>query len=182
MRSNHEEQIDRILDSALSSYSAVDARPGIEQRVLNRVKNQGNRVGKRWMWPVPAALVAACLLSVSIDLSRTRNPGPRPADTVNQEGAATDRGIKDPLVVPPLNSGLTTRNGLLILRARSSLRLRRNLPKLATFPAPAPLTKEEREMFVLARYPAGELPKAILKTSVADESPVEIEPLRIEPL
>lgn len=182
MRSNYEEESDRILNSALSSYSAADPRPGIEQRVLNRVRSQGNRVRRTWMWPVPAALVAACLLSVAVDLLRTRNPGPRASDTVNQEGTATDREIEDPFGVAPLNSELTARNGGFVLRIRSSPRRRRSLPKLATFPSPAPLTKEEREMFVLAKYPASELPKAVLKTSGADVDPIEIEPLRIEPL
>ena len=37
MRSDEGDERDRLLDEALSSYSAEEPRPGLEQRVLNRI-------------------------------------------------------------------------------------------------------------------------------------------------
>ena len=38
MRNKHSDELDRIIDDALSGYSKATPRPGIEQRVLRRIR------------------------------------------------------------------------------------------------------------------------------------------------
>ena len=66
---NKERRMDDLLDSALSVYSAVDARPGLEARVLARVQEAAKPQARSWnvRWLLTGAVataIAAIVLSV----------------------------------------------------------------------------------------------------------------------
>src|SRR5437870_12148651 len=84
MNHNHGDELDRILDEGLATYSSREPWPGLEERVLSRVAS--TRVAaqaflpvwfrlRTWRWAVLALPVAVCLLLLGI----MRKPEHRPA-------------------------------------------------------------------------------------------------------
>jgi hypothetical protein len=73
MRSNQPDELDRLLDEALASYSSEEPRPGLERRVLKRVRAE--RAPRRfgwWRWAV-AVPVLASLLALAVT-HRVKSP------------------------------------------------------------------------------------------------------------
>ncbi|HZS27394.1 MAG TPA: hypothetical protein VFB76_09180 [Candidatus Angelobacter sp.] len=67
---NDERKLEELLDSALSEYSAVEPRPGLEGRILARIQDAAEQPQAQWWstrWLLAggvAAAVAAIVLSV----------------------------------------------------------------------------------------------------------------------
>jgi len=67
---NDEKRLDDLLDSALSGYSAVEPRPGLETRILARIQDSAAQSRTRWWsarWLVAGAVatvVAVLVLSI----------------------------------------------------------------------------------------------------------------------
>lgn len=181
MRSNHREEIDGILNTALTSYSVKSPRCGLEQRVLNRVRYEDRYLRKSWLRPV-VILASACLLFAIVSIPDVWKPVP------HRSGVVT--GAKLVQTLPPIPAAADLRNSetskLSGKRERPSAQKiaqkQRRLPKLDLFPSPTPLTGEEHALLVLAKFPPEKLPKGLLRASDADEQPIQIEPLKIDPL
>src|SRR5215467_6513065 len=66
---NDQRQLDDLLDSALSAYSAVEPRPGLEARILARIQESERQPNLRW-WSIPwlagatAAAIAVLILGI----------------------------------------------------------------------------------------------------------------------
>src|SRR6266568_4065939 len=73
------DELDKILDSALSSYADEEPRPGLEGRVLNRIR--ASRDGHRFAWlRWPIAIPAfACFLVLALTLWTKRDSTPKPS-------------------------------------------------------------------------------------------------------
>ena len=54
-----EDDLDKLIDGALSAYSAAEPLAGLEQRVLGRVRAAQASRRRRWRWALAAATVAA---------------------------------------------------------------------------------------------------------------------------
>src|SRR5438128_4798736 len=67
MRNNHDE-LDVIIDGALSGYSEASPLPGLEQRVLNRIRvsTDNRRRRFRLSWSALAFAMAALLIATTI--------------------------------------------------------------------------------------------------------------------
>src|SRR3954447_2435194 len=62
-------QLDQLLDSMLSAYSAVEPRPGLENRILANVRDAADSPATawwswKWLWAGAAAAVALLLLTL----------------------------------------------------------------------------------------------------------------------
>jgi hypothetical protein len=61
-----EKQLDQLLDSVLSQYSAVEPRPGLETRIMARIVEPGSassrRLVLRWLWAGAAATALAAII------------------------------------------------------------------------------------------------------------------------
>jgi hypothetical protein len=170
MQSDPRDSLDRILDDALPGYSKVDPRPGMEQRVLNRIRAESAKPRfaiPRWAW---ASSAVACLLltAVTLWMQRVSRQEPLPAKTATVPAK--------PLSPSParLNQGPRI--------ARRSVRGRPSLPKLKEFPAPAPLTNEERAWLVFVARAPRQAREAFLNADQDDTLPVRIQEIRIDPL
>ena len=182
MKNNQRDELDEILNAALTSYSMEGPRPGLEQRVLNRVRYEGLHFWKSWLLPPIGILVSACLLLVVISIPEVWKPAPRrPGAVPSARLAQTSRPIPATAPLkrsePPNLSRKRERPN-----AEKVARRERHLPKLDRFPSPTPLTSEEHALIVLATYPPQNVPKALLKSGRAAEQPIQIEPIKIEPL
>lgn len=55
------DELDKILDSALASYSQEEPRPGLDRRILNRIRAEGET--RRFPWlPWTVANSSYCIL------------------------------------------------------------------------------------------------------------------------
>ena len=170
MRNHDREEIDRILDSALASYSAESGSFGLEDRVLSRVRYAATRPLAAWWWQSPVlAAFLLCLILSGVFLKVAFKPIPHrpPGVPIAQTSQAPARV---PVFVAAAEQTKTTR------------RVKRRLPKLNTFPSPKPLSDEERAVLELAKFPPEEVSKLVTNKASTDLQLIHIEPLKIEPL
>ena len=172
MESNDE--LDRMIDGALASYSGAEPLAGLEERVLNRVRvAEAERPRLRlWRW-VLAGSVLTALVVVAIVLRTQRNPAPETNDIARVEAHV-------PLVAAPAREAprvAAKRRGR-IGKAPQPKRL----PKLEQFPAPAPLTAEERALLAFVERSPNEARQVFADLQKRTNEPIEIEAIQIQPL
>lgn len=174
MRNDETDALDRALDraldwamdQALAHYSSAEPRDGLARRVMYRVRAEG--VAPRFDFRRGAlslgAAAAACLMTAvfwwarPVPHARVAAPARRPVPLAVQKTAVV-AGFKQ--------------------QARHADKPVR-LPKLREFPAPAPLSEEERAWLTLVeRAPARD---ALLDLQRRSDEPIEVEAIKIEPL
>ena len=80
------DELDKILEDGLASYSSGEPWPGLEDRVLSRVAAAGAARKRRiWRWMIVAVPAAACLLLGVSGL--WRKPEVRPVERAPQVAA-----------------------------------------------------------------------------------------------
>ena len=165
------EFVDELLDTSLNLYSQVEPRPGLEARLLANVPQQAQRFAWQWVW-IPAAATAAILMAALAFYATRQNPV-SPAPTVAQIPAPS---MPAPVVSEP-HPSTSWAGGE---RTRQPGRLGAG-PRLATFPAPVPLSEQER---LLLRF-VQQTPKEQLIARQLGAAPIErlaIQPLIVPPL
>ncbi len=143
------DNLDRLLDEALA---APPEDPGLAPRVLARLEAAPRR--SWWIWAVPAAATAAAVV-----FAMAVWPDP-------------------PLLPPAPHVDVAVLRTIPFGPARPAPAVAaqvRRVPQSATFPAPSPLSAEERALLRLTATP-----DAFAKPFTGD--PIEIAPLEITPL
>jgi len=159
MEDNERDAIDRLIDGALASYADREPRPGFEQRLLYRIHASGRR--KRVLrWWAAAIPVAACVLGAAVFWPRRAPEPKRPVVATVRPAAPV---VEPPIQLPP-GAAIQTRR-------------KRVLPRQAQFPAPAPLTREERALLAFVERAPEEAWKALNETK-----PIRIQEIQIPPL
>jgi hypothetical protein len=165
MESNDSGELESIIDGALSTYSSAEPLAGLEERVLNRI--HGAEAGRRrfgpWRWTAAVSALAAMVVA-AIALRPRHTPDVRQTSFV----AATPPPSRPERRVGPKRSARTATR-----RALSP----KSYPKQAQFPAPAPLTVEERALLAFV-----EAPRAFAELQKRNNEPIEIQPIQIAPL
>lgn len=182
---NNNQQLDNLLDQALSAYREAEPLAGIEDRVLQRLRMQPKESRTAW-WKWAALAMCAAVLAFAVWLgSRSHAPqGP----VARQQTQA--RNVNLPPEAKPAaktSRAVTNRHAPQVqirIQARVSLgagtpaqlgRLddnRRESPHMA-----APLTGEERQLLALAQSHLD-----ALRAISAEDQPIAIAPLTIQPL
>lgn len=174
MVDNHGDELDGMIDAALSGYSEP-APPvaGLEQRVVQRIRRleAGRRRSRRLLvgLALAAALLFAAVLlrtrpgsATAIEVARIQSP---PAAAIGPVAA------EDAPPAPKLKSGVPVR--------RVAHRL--TLPKQPQFPAPQPLTGEERALLAFVqRFPAEA--QTVFAGIQNRNSEIDVQPIQIPPL
>lgn len=142
------DELDRMIDAALA---APPADVHLAQRVLARVETAPRR--RLWLWIAPcAAAAAAVVIAIAV--------------------------WPDPPLPRPESLGTTTLHAIPLrtaLQAPPVVALPRRASRSATFPAPSPLSAEERALLRLTATP-----DAFAKPLTGD--PIQIAPIEITPL
>lgn len=161
------------LEQALAAY----ADPGdaghpqvLAARVLAAVEDQ-RRKRRWWLCFGIAAPALACLLLIAIAVLRQPEIAPRPAGTAMVPASAP--AVQAPVVVRPRMERV---------RGLAGLRQTRTLPKLDQFPAPAPLTEQERLLVNLAAHTSPEIQQDLVQAQQQASMPLHIAELNIAPL
>jgi hypothetical protein len=173
---NDHNPMDDLLDAALSSYSNAEPLNGIEDRILYRVglmpprPNFGH--GTKSLLAVGATLALLCLMIVAIE-HRKSEPTSGPALTVAHVDVPSSAQISSAQLLPsPEPRRLDRRHPRLIQR----------LPKREQFPTPEPLTRDERALLSFVQQDPKEAVAAFAASQRQTDTPLEIQPLKIEPL
>jgi hypothetical protein len=188
---NHETFLDEVLDASLAAYSRTEPRVGLEARILRRLEEeepQSRWLGwlGRWQWAAAGAF-AVVLVSAAVLLSlrdrsavpeRAQAPVTAPAPTAGEvpPKPAVSAAQVAAVVVPP--AVRTPRFNLV----RPDVAPIPAAPRMAVFPAPAPLSNEE---VLLARTAVTANPVVLEALAHASQAPIqdlEIAPMKIEPL
>jgi len=182
------EKFDCWLDTALRARVEAEPRMGIEARVLAKLATEPPRQTFSWMTLVLAAAVvvavsAALIVTYSNEQKqRIAKVVPPDVRTVHHSGAPH---LQASSTVPDRER--SSKNvARRIARTRAPERSRaadheHGLPSLATFPAPAPPTQQERMLAELARG-ANAKDLANFPETLVPLNDVEISSLRVDPL
>jgi hypothetical protein len=163
MSNDERDNIESLLNDALASYSRQEPQPGLEQRVLHRIHAPAapRLAFPRWIWAIPAA---ACLLWASILWTRhVVTP-----DRIPVTHVAVARVTAPP---KPETPHIVTRP-----------RKRKAQPRLPQFPAPAPVTNEERALLAFVTRAPREAQEALIDAQQLSVEPIRIEEIKIQPL
>src|SRR5579872_712963 len=150
--SHDEDELDRLLDTTLAKYSAVDPRPGLNERILANLRSPEQPMTSAWWrWGVAVAL-AVVLIGSAVEWRSIRPHSeianhPIPGlqiPTGNASRAAHDYSPHDLGVNrhPDPVHQVATRSS----RAKPGTM---QTPKLEQFPSPHPLSEQEQ---MLALY------------------------------
>lgn len=165
-------ELDRIIDGALSSYSEATPLAGLEERVLNRIRVEEAGRNRSMLWGV--ALASAMALMVVVVVLRTHPDSARKVADVAVAAkrpvgaiAAPDREVTDARATHPK-----------VKRARTST----VLPKEEQFPAVEPLTDGERALLAFVEQHPAEARIEVARMQERSSEPIEIQPIQIQPL
>jgi hypothetical protein len=163
---NRKNDVDEWLDSALGQYSNAQPRAGLESRILANLQAERRRLAerKRWWWASAGTMAAAAAIALAVWLGHTsnRHSPNEPSLTAKHDAQSVPRTQVSPEVHPitPPTQYEDEKDcvvmGLFPVEARRSpahrhqaTEVRSDEPRLAQFPAPAPLSDQEK---LLARY------------------------------
>lgn len=204
------DEIDLLLDSALSTYADPGVHSGLEDRVLAAVaaaRNAGERrrflaVRSRWLpWAIAFPVVASLVLWVVVEKMKDAPPiqteqargqsigAPAPADRLTSSSERHPSGAEAPFKAIRHAARLkpcpfkTLSAGLESCPTEATdVANQAPLPKLDVFPTPEPLTPQEQALAVIvAQTPAPEL-QALVAAQKQDEAPFPIAATHIPPL
>lgn len=163
------DELSRMIDQALSSYVAEQEPRGLDRRVLLHVREGVTKRRHRLVGWFAIALAAACctafMLFVSGHGSQAVQAPPRLK--VTPHTARVQQIETRPAAMPRPRA----------VRA-SIARSKHHLPKLNQFPAPTPMTNEERALMAVREHGATPL----FANTSGNINPIQIEPLDIKPL
>lgn len=161
------DELDKILDSALSNYSREESRPGLEGRVLSRIRAAQERSRFRWCQWALAIPAFACLL-LTITFWTTRDAVPK-----SQKPAPLVANTAPPLPIAPgvVQTTVTRRRPKHV-----------PLPKRGQFPTPAPLTAEERALLAFVARSPKQAEELFSVAKRRTSEPLDFKPIDIEPL
>lgn len=169
MSNKHSDELDRIIDCALASYSEAMPQPGLQERVRNYIRTAEAQRRKRTL--MRAALpFAAALLFAAIVLRTTHDSTPKIA--------VVERPSVRPTITKPALAESDFRMKTATRRASRSVLL----PKKQRFPTAAPLTSGERALLALVgRYPV-ETEQMIADMQKRINDAIDVAPIQIPPL
>jgi hypothetical protein len=183
------DDLDLLIDSALSTYADPGRDSGLEDRVLVtlapvRTATPSVRGGwrRRWLpWAVALPIAAGLLI---LWLS-PRGDKPLPASEPQEARSAAPKAIAPHAnsssevrrEVPHRHAVRTTQPASPVQTAQAAL-----LPKRDVFPTPQPLTAEERALVLVVTQTPLPAREALVEAQSLDDSPVRIAEIHIPPL
>lgn len=149
-----EQRIDAWLAQALQASGSVEPRPGLEQRVLATLQAERNRrpAARPWLWAAGALAVALLLFATIWQGITARRPTvDKPFDTTTSAAKMPATANVRPVVESPHRN---TPPQVVRKKLSPAAAPKPAEPRLAQFPSPQPLSREEAGFAqYAARYP-----------------------------
>jgi len=152
------DELDHVIDAALSKYAAVDPRAGLEERVLANLRGQrGQAPPRSWFgWAAAMALAVVIILVASL-LWSARKPHLVQAPQPVVQPPIDEVQIASHPVLPPQNIGSIRKSAK--NRNPHSTAATTAAPRLSQFPSPEGMSDQEK---MLADYTAEYREQAVL--------------------
>ncbi len=186
---NNPGEFDLLLDAALSTYGDPAPGDGLEERVLAAISAECGKASapslrrRSWVpWAVALPLAAALVL---IWLSPHRSAHPLPNEPTQARRADQASGAPQAVkaTLPEARDARAAKH-----RAHAKLSQPAQvaattvLPKLDVFPAPQPLSAEERELALVANQAPMPLRKALIEAQNDDDLSPHFAVMHLPPL
>ncbi len=187
------DDLDLLLDSALSTYADPGPDAGLEDRVLSALESarfhelpamrMSPKPRRHWLAWAFALPVAVCLLLLWLFTAKTIHAPSTPTQQAQQTNHT-------PGIAPAIAHEVSTRpSSQYAARTAVSARPPSNaqvanavpLPKLDVFPTPQPMSAEERALSAVAAQTPLPLRKALAEAQ-QDDAPIHIASTHIPPL
>jgi hypothetical protein len=180
----NDRELDQIIDSALSSYSARETRPGLEEHILVSAFAEAphkTRFAQAFTLAIPAAACLAGILFFAGRHSSRPNSLETASRAVPSATSAIPQRIAEAIPTQPTREAFTPRHKA---TQRRSVPARETLPKEKVFPSPSPLTAEELAVVARLRMPAQMSQQTNMATAsnAVEISPIHIAELQITPI
>lgn len=151
--------LNELFDAALAGYGSEDPRPGLEGRILARLKNaEGSGRPRLQVWGL--AVSTAVLVLLAVILAPRRRPAPAASGSTM---AAPQPGISALAVAPKAHE----LNASAARPPSVTVQVRR--PE--QFPTPAPLSEQEKMLLLYVK----EQPRPVLAAPAAKPAGEELE-------
>ena len=182
-----EEDLDLLINSALSSYGAPGPGSGLEQRILAHVIDapavtefKTAKPRRRWLWLLALPAASCLLLFMVVPKAPQQKPDQsRPAPQPEQPAVAASRIEQS----APLRSKKVHHIAVPAQAAKPQLtEISLPQPKLNVFPTPRPLTPQERALVAVATRTPPSQRKSLLAAQKAGDAPINIAAIYIDPL
>ncbi|HET9180742.1 MAG TPA: hypothetical protein VFP59_01310 [Candidatus Angelobacter sp.] len=155
---DREKQLDRLLDSLLSQYSAAQPRPGLETRVLAQIAEccERKQAGSGWRrWLIGAGIagsaVAVAIVMLVFRAEQGHSPTPSLANnTHTEQPQQSSKTVQVPPTIPATRRKVAAQHTVAHPKTEKKNREFETLAvsqRPAVFPTPVPLTEQERLMF-----------------------------------
>jgi hypothetical protein len=170
------DEIDARIDAALRSYAEPPQMPNsrvVLARVLERARAEKVRPWRWWACLIPVAGCAVAFFVAAIWVLRAPN-GPQIVWTPHPPGAVN---VAITRAQPPPRRRVMRSNSVPGIEAAAE-----KLPKLETFPAPAPATAEEQKLVAFAQRGPWAAKQQVVEARQHADDPLEIAELNIQPL
>lgn len=147
-------QLDDLLERGLRAYSEAEPRAGLEERILANLRTQPEKRPwwRVWVPVLAAAAVIAIVAALALRPDRTAAPHPTIATNPPAQSAPQPKPslaqVPNP---PPAPRAVAVRRRPAPSRHETAVAQVPALPRQATFPAPSPLTEQERLVLSLMR-------------------------------
>jgi len=153
---DREKQLDAALDAALAHYNRdAEPRVGLEDRILANLRTQPLAQKPRWLswrWMTAAAITAIVLIAILLTPRTQPKPSPNPI-TAAANNAKTSTVQNAPKIVASKVTPMKRRSA----KSKPAKETITPSPQLAAvphqpvFPAPAPLSQQERMLLSYVR-------------------------------
>jgi hypothetical protein len=161
------DELDKILDDALSTYSREEPRPGLDGRILIRV--HAVREQRRFHWLRWAAAIAAfACFALAVTFWTTRDSTPKSRQPVR---VIATTASPSPIAPQAVQTSVARRRPKHV-----------HLPKREQFPTPTPLTVEERTLLAFVVRSPKQAEELFSSAKSRASEPLQIEEIQIEPL
>jgi hypothetical protein len=159
------DDLDRVLDTALAKYAAIEPRTGLEERILANLRSGEVPAANStwWKWSLAAAVAAVLLVAIAVAW-RPRSPS---LPVIANHPAPAQR--TEPRIEAPIEAAGRDSNAIAQRPRSTALRRKATavaVPKLDQFPSPQPLSEQEQ---ILASYVARFHDQAVMVARVADQ-------------
>ncbi len=180
----HDQFVDELLDSALARYRSAEPRPGLEERLLGRLRAEPQpKAWLGWTWRLAAGVAVLGTVLLTVLLRRTvhitpGSPAPSSAVEARKMDSPPSR-LKAAFVEPIAKSHPTRRASSYLTRQLRSQRIGEK-PHKDVFPSPAPLSEQEKLLLRYVRENPAPVLVALQRATDALEE-IRIEPLEMPP-
>jgi hypothetical protein len=180
MKSNHDDELDNLIDCALPGYSGAEPLAGLEERVLNRTRLAGAapRRSKSLRWALAFSILTSLVFG-AIVLRTQHSAAPKATDVARTRTASASLRP-----VPSLNPAVEERRVVPKHRGRIPMPSPspKSLPRQEQFPARSLITGEERVLLAFIETHPTEARQAFAELQKRTNEEINIQAIQIRPL